>query len=107
MQGIFFTPYITDEYNLPMEQSTLTQKGQTTIPYRIRQRLGLKPGDRLVYEERDDEIVLRVQPGLDQVAGMLRGDLPRRSEGDFDDERRTAQRQWAEDGARGLESENA
>lgn len=30
-----------------MESSTLTRKGQTTIPKAIRERLNLKPGDRI------------------------------------------------------------
>lgn len=30
---------------------TLTEKGQITIPLKIRQRLGLKPGMRLVFDE--------------------------------------------------------
>lgn len=32
-----------------MPHSTVTQKGQTTIPRKIRKALGIKPGDRLEY----------------------------------------------------------
>lgn len=31
--------------------TTLTEKGQITIPLAVRQRLGLKPGMRLVFDE--------------------------------------------------------
>lgn len=32
---------------------TLTQKGQVTVPKEIRDRLGLKPGDKVRYEVND------------------------------------------------------
>ena len=86
-----------------MEQSTITSKGQTTVPAEVRRRLGLQAGDRLVYDERDGEVVLRVHPGVAAVAGMLRGELGRASAGDFDAERRVAHERWARDGTRGLE----
>lgn len=42
-----------------MPTSTLTSKGQTTIPKPIRDRLHLRPGDRLEYIlEADGRIVL-------------------------------------------------
>ena len=90
-----------------MVQSTITSKGQTTIPVEIRQRLGLEAGDRLVYDERDGEVVLRVHPGVKAVAGMLRGQLKRTSDGDFEQERKVAHAQWARDGQRGLESKES
>ena len=30
------------------ETSTVTEKGQTTVPKSIRQRLGINPGDKIV-----------------------------------------------------------
>ena len=32
-------------------KATLTSKGQITIPWKIRQRLGLKPGQQLEFDE--------------------------------------------------------
>ncbi len=32
-----------------MSESTMTAKGQTTVPKRIRERLGAEPGTRLVW----------------------------------------------------------
>lgn len=78
-----------------MEQSTITSKGQTTIPVEIRQKLGLKPGDRLLYVEEDGKVVLRVYPGVSAVAGMLKDKIAVRSTGDFDAERRVAHEAWA------------
>lgn len=41
-----------------MEESTLTVKGQTTLPRRVRIAFGLKPGDRLRYHFAGDEVRL-------------------------------------------------
>jgi AbrB family looped-hinge helix DNA binding protein len=41
-----------------MSTSTLTSKGQTTIPKDVRKRLNLHPGDRLEFVIDDDGCVL-------------------------------------------------
>ena len=42
-----------------MPVATITTKGQITIPKLIRERLGVRPGDRVVFREREDgEIVM-------------------------------------------------
>lgn len=33
-----------------MQESTVTAKGQTTVPRQVRKALGLRPGDRLRYQ---------------------------------------------------------
>jgi antitoxin PrlF len=38
--------------------STLTSKGQTTIPKEIRDSLGMKPGDRMTFTVLPDGVVL-------------------------------------------------
>jgi AbrB family looped-hinge helix DNA binding protein len=38
---------------------TLTSKGQITIPKEIREKLGLKKGDKLVLLEKDGNVILR------------------------------------------------
>jgi len=48
-----------------MLQSSLTQKGQTTIPVQIRQALNLKSGDRLSYEIHDHEVLIKKIDPLD------------------------------------------
>lgn len=42
----------------PVETS-VTQKGQVTIPVEVRNRLGLKPRDRVVFELDGDTVPLR------------------------------------------------
>ena len=39
--------------------TTMSSKGQIVIPAAIRQRHKLRPGDELLIEERDDEVVLK------------------------------------------------
>jgi antitoxin PrlF len=40
-------------------ETTMTQKGQVTIPAAIRARLGLRPKDRVRFEVDGDEVKLR------------------------------------------------
>ncbi|HUM04340.1 MAG TPA: type II toxin-antitoxin system PrlF family antitoxin [Terriglobales bacterium] len=51
--------------------STVTSKGQTTIPGRIRKALGIMPGDRLEYEVEGDRATIRVHPGIRSLKGIL------------------------------------
>lgn len=43
-------------------ETTLTQKGQVTIPAEIRHRLGLKPKDRVRFEIDGEEVKLKPAP---------------------------------------------
>jgi len=54
-----------------MFHSTLTSKGQTTIPGEIRKALRLKPGDKLEYVAEGDRAILRVHPGTRSLKGVL------------------------------------
>jgi AbrB family looped-hinge helix DNA binding protein len=54
-----------------MLHSTVTSKGQTTIPGEIRDALNIKPGDRLEYAVEGDHAVIRVHPGTRSLKGAL------------------------------------
>jgi AbrB family looped-hinge helix DNA binding protein len=54
-----------------MPHSTVTAKGQTTIPGTIRKALRIKPGDKLEYEVEGDRATIRVHPGLRSLKGAL------------------------------------
>ena len=41
-----------------MKTSTVTTKGQVTIPLEIRKRLALKPGDRVCFRELDAGVMI-------------------------------------------------
>lgn len=51
--------------------STITSKGQTTIPRDIRTALGIRPGDRLDYVIEGNRVTLRVHPGTRSLQGAL------------------------------------
>lgn len=42
-----------------MTASRVSSKGQATIPREVREHLGLRPGDSVVYEVIDDRVVVR------------------------------------------------
>lgn len=56
-----------------MPRAKLTSKGQLTVPKEVRDRLGLKSGDRVVFEFEDDTVRLRVEhrKSLDELMGSL------------------------------------
>ena len=47
--------------------ATITSKGQVTIPRSVRDTLGLKQGDPILFEERDGFIIIRKRPRPDPV----------------------------------------
>lgn len=54
-----------------MMHSTVTRKGQTTIPGKIRKALQIKPGDTLEYTVEGDHAEIRVHPGIRSLKGAL------------------------------------
>lgn len=56
-----------------MASSTITSKGQTTIPKTIRDRLGLKAGDRVEFliEDGDRVVMIPATLSLADLAGCL------------------------------------
>lgn len=64
-----------------MTLAKITSKGQTTIPKEIRDYLRLAPGDRVMFMQRDGEVILRP---VTQTLLDLRGSInPRRRPEDF------------------------
>jgi antitoxin PrlF len=55
-----------------MPKSTLTSKGQVTIPKPVRDRLGLKQGDRLIFRF-DEGGRLTIEPEAPKPLGRLKG----------------------------------
>jgi AbrB family looped-hinge helix DNA binding protein len=56
--------------------STITSKGQTTIPEELRKDLALKPGQRLLWEKLDGKLVATPTGDLLALAGSLKTDRP-------------------------------
>jgi antitoxin PrlF len=61
-----------------MPRTTLTSKGQVTIPKEIRQRLGLRQGDQLIFRF-DEQGKLTVEPAVSNLLGDLPGLLHHRA----------------------------
>jgi len=54
-----------------MTHSTVTSKGQTTIPAKIRKALRIKPGDKVEYELQGDHATIRKHLGTRSLKGAL------------------------------------
>ncbi len=58
-------------------KSTISSKGQITVPAEVRDRLGLVPGTTVLFELRDDGVLLRKGTSgahpVDRLFGVLRG----------------------------------
>jgi antitoxin PrlF len=55
-------------------QTVISERGQVTIPKPLRDRLGLRPGSVLDFEERQGELVARkvsARDPVDEVYGIL------------------------------------
>jgi len=63
------------------ETTTVTQKGQVTIPVAVRRQLGLKPRDRVVFESTDGTVTIRKAPS--RVSAMFGSVQPRSRPEDF------------------------
>jgi AbrB family looped-hinge helix DNA binding protein len=69
-----------------MSASTITRKGQITIPKAIRDRLGAKEGEKVFFVVRGDEVVLKVLRGtILDLKGSIK---PSKRPEDFDAIRR-------------------
>jgi AbrB family looped-hinge helix DNA binding protein len=59
-----------------MATSTLTTKGQVTIPAEVRRQLGLKPGDRVAFIVNADEVrLVRQETRVEAAFGLCKADV--------------------------------
>jgi antitoxin PrlF len=58
-------------------EAKVTSKGQVTLPVELRTRLGIEPGDRVVFvEQADGSFALRVRSGtFAELRGVLSGKI--------------------------------
>ncbi|MDY7013077.1 MAG: type II toxin-antitoxin system PrlF family antitoxin, partial [Cyanobacteriota bacterium] len=56
-----------------MSIATLTSKGQTTIPKAIREKLNLRPGDRILFalETNGRVYIERLNVSVEELSGIL------------------------------------
>ncbi len=59
-----------------MDTSTITSKGQTTIPVEVRKRLQLKAGDKVRFfiEEDGKAVIVPLKSSVRRLKGMLKSD---------------------------------
>jgi AbrB family looped-hinge helix DNA binding protein len=57
-----------------METAYVTSKGQLVIPAKIRRKLGIKPGTKICFVEREHEILFQplTKEHIRNLAGMLK-----------------------------------
>lgn len=57
--------------------TSVTQKGQATIPVQIRQRLGIKPNTKIIFEIRNNnEVSIRPVSDFFALKGSIKSNLP-------------------------------
>ncbi len=56
-----------------METASVTSKGQLVIPVRLRRKYGIKPGTKVLFVERDQEILIQpvTKEHVRSVCGLL------------------------------------
>jgi AbrB family looped-hinge helix DNA binding protein len=59
-----------------VDTGNVTTKGQLVIPARLRRRFGIKPGTRIRFIERDDELVLQpvTATAIRRLCGFLKSE---------------------------------
>jgi AbrB family looped-hinge helix DNA binding protein len=62
-----------EEKTMQQYHTTLTERGQVTLPVEIRKRLGVKPKDKVTFEVEGDDI--RIVPSRFTVESV-RGSVP-------------------------------
>jgi antitoxin PrlF len=79
-----------------VNHSTITSKGQTTLPVQIRKALHLKAGDRITYELQGDSVLIRPHPGAMAVFGALKPS-PGKKNVPFKEARAKARETWVDE----------
>ncbi|MBI2872660.1 MAG: type II toxin-antitoxin system PrlF family antitoxin [Chloroflexi bacterium] len=80
--------------------TTITQRGQVTIPAEVRRVLGVKPRDKVAFSIEDGEV--RLAPASFSLESAYGSVKPSRKPEDFDEVSRTAKDAKAEKSAREL-----
>ncbi len=63
-----------------MPISTISAKGQITLPAKLRKKFGLRPNDRVVVETTGEGILIRSAGDFFELEGFLGKGLPREEE---------------------------
>ncbi|CAG0948683.1 MAG: SpoVT / AbrB like domain protein [Candidatus Methanoperedens nitroreducens] len=55
-----------------MQTSRISRKGQVVIPARLRKKYGLKEGDKLVFIEQDQQVIIKPETKLTDLCGSVK-----------------------------------
>lgn len=55
-----------------MNTATITEKGQITIPKKIRDALNLKPSDKIIFVRRGNTIILKPVADVVNIRGIVK-----------------------------------
>ena len=56
--------------------ATLTKTGQITVPKNVREWLGVKPGQRIVFRRENNETVISREKTVDEITEKIRTLIP-------------------------------
>lgn len=61
-----------------MHTTTITSKGQVTVPAELRETMNLRPGDQLEFRQEGEELRVRVlkRYRASELRGILRSNVP-------------------------------
>ncbi len=68
---------------LTKKETTITQKGQVTIPIEVRRALGLKPRDKVEFELDIEEKTVKLRPASSKVERWFGSVTPKKRPEDF------------------------
>ena len=60
-----------------MLTSRMSRKGQVVIPARLRKKYGLKEGEKLIFIEQDQQIIIKPGTKLTDLCGSVKPIYPR------------------------------
>ena len=81
-----------------MASSTITSKGQVTIPAEVRRNLGLQAGDRVLFRQVGRQVILEsVNDPIDRLSGMLKHLAEGRPTVTIEEMKEAAAAGWAEE----------
>lgn len=55
--------------------SSVTQKGQATIPFYVRHKLGIKPRGKVIFEEKRGEFIIKPIEDINKLIDSLYGSV--------------------------------
>ena len=70
-----YTPY--QEEPIKDRIGVVTRKGQVTLPAEVRNSLGLRQGDKVIFRLQDDQVMVkRTESVVSATAGVFKSDRP-------------------------------